>query len=241
MASPVIHSPAPLILAVENSTMCGSVALVSGGSCLYEQSLLSSKTHSKRLLPSLKRAMAETGLEWDELDALAVSLGPGSFTGLRIGLATIKGLALATGLPLIGVSSLSGLASQFPHCSLQLCPILDARKSEVYTALYQNQAGVMTRTSDYLVMEPSKLCRLLKEPTLFVGDGVPPYQEEISAELGPLAHFAPGQGFFPRAASLGQLAVSRYLAEDFSDPATAVPIYIRASEAEINLRQKQLG
>lgn len=236
--SPINTSP-PLILALENSTMCGSVALVSGGNCLYEQSLLSSKTHSRRLLPAINELLAATAIDWPDLHGLAISLGPGSFTGLRIGLATIKGLAMATGLPLLGIASLDGLASQLNHCPLQICPILDARKSEVYTALYVNQGQELKRQSDYLVLPPTKLCAQLNGPTIFLGDGVPTYHDLLTQELGDLAHFAPAHLAFPRAAAIGQLAVQQFQAQKFIDPASAVPIYIRPSEAEINYQKRK--
>ena len=104
----------PVILALDNSTMCGSVALVSQGLCLAEYSLSSTTTHSRRLLATIHRLMEETGLDWEGIDAFAVSAGPGSFTGLRIGLTTAKGLAMATGKPLIAVSSTTTLACQLP-------------------------------------------------------------------------------------------------------------------------------
>ncbi len=218
--------------------MCGSVALISDGNCLYEQSLLSKKTHSKRLLPAIEQAMIETELNWNGLDGLAVSIGPGSFTGIRIGLTTIKAIAMATGLPLMGIASLDGLASQFAHSQLQICPILDARKNEVYTALFQDQNGSMSRISEYMVLAAERLCQKITIPTLFVGDGVAPYRDLIKEILAELAIFAPAQLHFPRAAAIGQLAIKKYQQADFIDPATAVPIYIRPSEAEINYKKK---
>ena len=218
--------------------MCGSVALVSAEGCLYEQSLFSSRTHSKRLLPAIEQLLHETGLSWDNLDGLAVSLGPGSFTGLRIGLTTAKSMAMATGLPLFGVASLDGLASQAEHCSLQVCPLFDARKKEVYAALYQDNNGAMCRISEYLAIPPQQLCERITIPTLFMGDGVASYGSLFKEELGELAYFASPQLFFPRAATIGKLALDKFHGQDFLDPALAVPIYIRPSEAEINLRKK---
>ncbi len=231
----------PLILAIDNSTMYGNVALTSPDGLLAERILLSRLTHSKRLLASLADILTESELDWPQLDAVAICLGPGSFTGLRIGLATAKGIAMATGLPLIGISSLDGLASQLPFASQQICPILDARKHEIYAALYGSSAsGEVERTSDYLVMPPEQLVEKIDRPTIFVGDGVNVYGEYLKEALGPKALFAPEHIIFPRAAAIAKLALSHYHREQFLDPASAVPHYIRASDAEIQ-RQKKLN
>lgn len=226
----------PRILAVETSGLCGSVAIVSNERCLAEESLSSRLTHSRRLLGAIERIMAECELGWPDLDAIAVGLGPGSFTGLRIGLATVKGLALATTLPLIGISSLDGLANQFRYVTLPLFPVFDARKGEVYTACFLPAAdGGMTRRGDYLVVPPQELCSRITEPVLFAGDGVAAYGGLFRELLGERAVLAPEQLYFPRAAAIGFLALPRWHARDFLDPARCTPLYVRASEAEINL------
>lgn len=228
----------PVILAIENSGLCGSVALLSPSHCIGEHSLLSKLTHSKRLLASIQQLLRETDTDWDNIDAIAVCLGPGSFTGLRIGLSTVKGLAMATGIPLIGVSSLDALACQFSFVSIGVCPILDARKNEVYAAFYQTgQNELMKRTSDYLVLSPEKLIEHIDSPTLFVGDGIEVYGDLLRTELGEKALFAPAQLYFSRAASIGFLALPLWKKQEFLDPATAVPVYVRASDAEINLKK----
>lgn len=231
----------PLILAVENSGMCGSIALVSGSHCIAEQTLLSKLTHSKRLLATVERVMVECQVTWEMIDAIAISLGPGSFTGLRIGLSTVKGLALATSIPLIGVPTLDGLASQFTCTAMPVCPILDARKNEVYTALYQtDDTGIMQRRSAYLVIPAAELAGLITEPTLFAGDGITVHGSLLREKLGELAVFAPEQLYFAKASSIGFLALSLWQKREFLDPGGCVPLYVRASDAEINLRHAAL-
>ncbi len=231
----------PLILAIDNATMYGNVALTSAEGLLAEHSLLSHLTHSKRLLSSLENILQENELDWHQLDAVAVCLGPGSFTGLRIGLATVKGIAMATGLPLIGISSLDGLANQLPFARHQICPILDARKHEIYAAFYESNAGGdIARTSDYLVMAPEQFVEKIDRPTIFVGDGVNVYGDFLKETLGDKALFAPEHIIFPRAATIGKLALGHFQHHQFLDPAGAVPLYIRASDAEIQ-RQKKLA
>jgi len=224
----------PLILAIENSGQCGSVALVANGQCLCEYSLQSKITHSQRLLTGIEKIMLEAAIAWEEIDGIAVSLGPGSFTGLRIGLATAKGLAMAAGKKLIGVPTLDGLACQLAYGSRLICPITDARKNEVYAAFYRgNQDGCVTRVGDYLAITPDRLIRRITEPTVFVGDGVTVYGDLLRERLKDMAHFAPEELFFSRAAAIGWLAAKLWHDNTFLDPVTAVPIYIRPSEAEM--------
>jgi tRNA threonylcarbamoyladenosine biosynthesis protein TsaB len=238
--SDLIRQP-PLILAIENAGLCGSVALVSGSRCIAEQSLLSTLTHSQRLLGTVERVLEESATTWAQIDAIAVSLGPGSFTGLRIGLGTVKGFALATSLPLIGVPTLDGLAAQCAFTTMPVCPIIDARKNEVYTALYQADArGGMRRLGEYLVLPPLELARQITEPTLFCGDGISVHGDLLREKLGSLAVFAPQQLYFARAAGIGFLALDRWREREFLDPAGCVPLYVRASDAEINLRARPL-
>ncbi len=229
----------PVILALELSGMCGSIALVSQGLTVCEHSLYTPKTHSQRLIDLIDRIICDSEISWDEISAIAVSLGPGSFTGLRIALSTAKGLAMAFGKQLIGIPTLDGLANQLHHFPTLVCPIIDARKKEVYTALYKCDAsGVPNKKSDYMVLSPIDLISLIKEPTIFVGDGVTVYGDEIRENAGDLAIFSPIELNFTRASSIGMLATKKYLADDFLDPATASPLYVRASDAELNYKKK---
>jgi len=231
---------APVILALETATPCGSVALVSPGRCLGEYSLDTGTALSQRLLTGVAWLLAQANLTWDRIDAIAVSLGPGSFTGLRIGLATAKGLCLASGKPLLGVASLDGLAAQLPFAALPVCPVVDARKKEIYTALYHcDDSGVPVRTSNFLAIAPEKIGKIISGPTLFIGDGLPLYGQMLRDMLPEYARLAPPEICFARAAAIGSLALRLFAAGKFLDPATAVPIYIRASDAELQLGGKE--
>ena len=230
----------PLILAIETATMCGSVALLSGNRCLAENSVDTATTHSRRLIKQVDYVMQVTETRWDQLDGISVSLGPGSFTGLRIGLSTAKGLALATERPLLGVPTLDGLAHQIisPPGS-QVCTLLDARKKEVYAAFFKcNGEGVPEKTSEDLVLSPEKLAALIDEPTLLIGDGAVLYRKLFHETLGNSAIFSPPRSFFPRASTIGILATKMFGNNEFIDPANAVPIYVRPSEAEIMIKNK---
>ena len=228
--------PKPLLLALENSTLCGSVSLVSGSQCLAEFNLQSRLTHSKRLLGAIDNIMKCCQVGWDDLDGIAVGLGPGSFTGLRICLATAKGLAMAAALPLLGVAGLDGLAAQLPHAGQLICALLDARKKEVYAAFYRSRKGEAARISDYLAISPEKLVAEINEPVILVGDGADLYAEFFRERLGEKALFVAPQLFQTRASAIGLLAISRWRDKKFLDPHSAVPIYVRPSDAEIHFK-----
>ena len=226
----------PVILALETATLCGSVALVTQERCLAEFSLQTGVTHSRRLLAGIDWLLQETGIGWPEIDAVAVSLGPGSFTGLRIGLATAKGLALAGDLKLIGIGTLDGLAAQlFGAGDILICPILDARKKEIYCGFYKcDDRGMPRLREQYLVISPEMLCEKINEPVVMLGDGTAVYGNFFREKLDDFFKVASPKVFFPRAATIGLLALEKWQQDEFLDPSGAEPIYIRLSEAELN-------
>jgi len=215
--------------------MCGSVALTAQNLTIAEYSLYNRQTHSKRLLGQIDTIIQESAVGWDEISAIALTLGPGSFTGLRIALSTVKGLAFALNKRLIGVNSLTALASQVYGYTGHICPIMDARKREVYCAIYQRDIdGLPKEVMAPTVISPDILMEHISTKTLFLGDGVAVYGERIGDRLGEQALFAPALTHFSRAAAVGLLAQKAYQNGDFLDPAAAAPIYIRPSDAEIN-------
>lgn len=227
----------PVLLALETATMCGSVAIVAGSRCVAEISLQTGETHSRRLLAGVDRLLQETAVAWSDIDGIAVSLGPGSFTGLRIGLATAKGLAMSAGVKLIGIGTLDGLAAQlFAVGDILICPVLDARKKEVYCAFYWcDPQGMPRLQGDYEVLTPEALCERIEGPVIMLGDGISAYGDFFWEKLTPGLMIPPSGSYFPRAASIGMLARDKWLAKEFLDPAAAEPIYIRPSEAELHL------
>jgi len=225
----------PIILALETATMCGSVALVTENRCIAEFSLQTGETHSRRLLAGIDWVLQEAGIDMSAIAAVAVSLGPGSFTGLRIGLATAKGLAMAAGAKLIGVGTLDGLAAQFfAAANILICPVLDARKKEVYCGFYRcDNQGIPRLQGEYQVVSPEALCERIDEPVVLLGDGSEVYDHLFQEKLAGLLRVVPPGTYFPRAATIGLLALAKWQEDGFLDPVTAEPIYIRASEAEL--------
>jgi tRNA threonylcarbamoyladenosine biosynthesis protein TsaB len=228
-----------LILAIETSTGCGSIALTRGERLLAEATAQPEVTHSRRLLGTVSWLMQAAGVVWSDLDGIAVSLGPGSFTGLRIGMAAAKGLAMACGVPLLGVETLDALALSCSGAGEErICPVLDARKQEVYAAMYQSgQNGYPLRLTNDLALRPEILVDMIDRPTVLAGPAVAVYGELFKENRfiriipAPLAH--------PRALYVGLLACRQLAAGRKMDPVTAAPKYVRASEAEINLVKKK--
>ncbi len=233
----------PLILAVDTATSCSSVALTAGdvhsGELLASLTLNSQVTHSRRLLTALDWLLSESNVSFAELDGLAVGLGPGSFTGLRIGMATVKGLAMATGKPLLGVSTLDALALR---CSGEkpVYALLDARKKEVYTAFYrQDGQGVLRRQGKIQALSPEQLAEEISEPIMMVGDGLFAYGHFFQERLGALLTLAPLPLHYPSADAIGFLCCEQLQKGEVMDLDSGVPLYVRASDAELSLVRKQ--
>ena len=222
---------APLILAVETSSETGGVALYRDR-LLGEVVLSGAETYSRRLLPALDFLLGHLGLSPAEISVLAVSIGPGSFTGLRIGLATVKGLALVLKKPVVAVESLAALAGLFPKSPYPLCPVLDARRGEVYAALYRFTARGLETLMPPSVLSPALLCEKIESPTVFLGEGLRVYEGFFREKLGPNFIPAPGHLREARASGVAYLAEKKAKAGEFADPQTLVPLYLRPSEAE---------
>lgn len=232
----------PLILSIDTATPCSSVALTLGtrqdGRVVAAFSLTGKVTHSRRLLSVIDLLMAETARTWQDIDGIGISVGPGSFTGLRIGMATAKGLAAAAGKVLVGISTLDALASKCVSDKL-ICAVLDARKKEVYAAFYRlGDDGLMARVSEQAVLQPQELAAQVTEPVIMVGDGALVYGEFFRTLLGRRVVLAPAQLHEPSAASLGLLAGEKLVRGELLDLAEGVPTYIRSSDAELNLLKK---
>jgi tRNA threonylcarbamoyladenosine biosynthesis protein TsaB len=227
------------ILAVETSTLMGSIAVVEDRAILCELTLHVAETHSSQLMPAIDYVLKTVGCAPNEVDAFAVALGPGSFTGLRIGLSTMKGLAVAASKPLVGVSTLEAMAWAFPYCRFIMCPMLDARMKEVYAARFKAGDGTISRLSEDLVLPVSALLEGMDEETLFFGSGAEKYKGQISEIAGDLAHFTSFEISGARASIVGFLAAERIKAGEVDDVDTIEPLYIRESQAIEKLKRSK--
>jgi tRNA threonylcarbamoyladenosine biosynthesis protein TsaB len=217
------------VLAVETSTLAGGVALLDGDRLVAEYVLDVSVTHSERLMATIDRALQDARWRPEDLQALAVAVGPGSFTGLRIGVSTVKGLAFALELPVAAVPTLDALASRLPFAALAVCPVLDARKGEVYASLYRWDGVGMRREWDYLALSPEALGARLAEATILMGDGA-------ASVASAMARAAPPWLRVPSPAAVGFLGLERLRAGEVVKLAELAPLYLRPSQAELKRR-----
>jgi tRNA threonylcarbamoyladenosine biosynthesis protein TsaB len=223
------------ILAVDTSTGSGSIALLQDELLLAEWTLHSARTHNRRLLKVVRVLLEEVGWTLHDIDGFAVTTGPGSFTGLRIGMTTVKTLAWSLNKQYAGVPSLDALAQAFSPTPFPVCPLIDARRGEIYCALYQpDQKGDLIRVTPYRVIPPRQVAEMVTSPTLFCGDGWLAYRDELKSAIGDPALEASMPFHGIRASFVGELARRRFLSGQSEDPARSAPIYIRPSEAEVH-------
>ena len=230
------------ILGIDTSTSCGSVGLTDDRTVISDYLLNCPVTHSERLLRAVEFILKEARCPIEEVDGWAITLGPGSFTGLRIGASTIKGLAFVTKKPVAGVSTLDALASQIAPTPYSICPILDARKKEVYAALYRYQEDhSLKRHSDDQALRPEDLVEKIKERTIFVGEGIRTYGDFLARSLSSLAFFAPMSSNVLHGSTVAKLGFELLQKGKFLDLATFAPLYVRPSEAEVKFHARRAG
>jgi tRNA threonylcarbamoyladenosine biosynthesis protein TsaB len=232
------------ILAADTSTTTGSVALLDDARLLCEWTLLAAQTHNRRLLQTTDECLKAVGWTVEEVDLFAVTIGPGSFTGLRIGLTTVKTLAWALGKPLVGVPSPDALAAPLGYAALPVCPLIDAHRKEVFWAPYlPDGRGGVRRTGAYAVSSIQEVIARTESRTLFCGDGWLVYREVLEQELGDRALGAPAVYHCIRAGFIGQMALARFENGIIEDAMGCVPLYVRPSEAELknseNIKRNQ--
>lgn len=227
------------VLGIETATMTGSVAVMTEYRLLAEYTLTSQMTHTERLLSAIDHLLTAAALRVHDLDGIAVSVGPGSFTGLRIGVTTAKSLAYSLRKPVAAIPSLDALATQFVLTDMLICPMLDARKKEVYAALYRPAGTHMKRVSEYAVIAPERFLREIQEPTVFLGDGVLAYRSMIESIVGENAVFADPAHLFPRGSLIAQCGCERIAQGDTDDCLALTPLYVRQSEAELHWERHQ--
>ena len=233
------------ILSIDTSTSIASVALVSDEKVMAESVFLADRCLSARLVPEIERLLNMAGQNIVDINLFACSIGPGSFTGVRAGAATTQGLALATGKPCVGFSTLALLAMNFPLAAHLVCSLLDARKSEVYAALYDCSADIPIQLINERVMSPGPfldlICESTDKPIIFVGDGAIRYHDLITDRMSNHAIFASFPYQQGHAANGALLAMDALCRGKTCEPAQLLPVYLRASEAEYAKMNRQLS
>ena len=234
------------VLAIDSSGLTATVGIVEDTQTIAEYTVNYKKTHSQTLLPMIDEMTRMVDLDLSDLDAIAVAGGPGSFTGLRIGSATAKGLGLALNKPIISVPTLEGIACNFYGTDAIICPMMDARRQQVYTGIYHFAGG--TEFEELVAQEAgpvediikkcNELGQKLGKPVIFLGDGVPVYKDIIEELCNAEYSYAPAHLSRQRAGAVAIRAMKLY-EEGKAEPASDhAPIYLRKSQAERELEAK---
>ena len=220
------------ILGIDTSTPIGSVALIDDDNVVAEHTLDIVRAHSSRLMPAIDSVLKWGDITVNDLDGCAVGIGPGSFTGIRIGVATIKSICYAVDKPIIGVSTLEAIAYNLRWSNSIICPLLDARRSETYGAIFEGNTN-WERLSDDLCLPINAFLDRIKEdtspdcPINFVGDGLVTYGDAVRENLGDRVHFADAIFNVPRGATIAYLGAQRLQRGDSDNYWTLVPNYVR--------------
>jgi tRNA threonylcarbamoyladenosine biosynthesis protein TsaB len=217
-----------VILALNTSTPQFSLALLEADGTLLAESVMGpgGKQFSD-LMPALDFLMKGSRFTPSQLDAVIVAKGPGSFTGLRVGMSTAKGLCQALGIPLIGVSSIEALASQLPWTDLEICAVVDSRRGEVFAGRFFWTDGRLARRSKEVCLSFENLADFVSERSLFIGNNFPSQHPLIQEALGTHVRLAPPSMWHLRASALGYAGLDRFHQNDFDDLGTLTPVYLR--------------
>lgn len=229
------------ILAVDTSANIATVAITENDRLLAEYYLHHGKTHSQTLMPMIQDVMSRLELNPEEMDLFAASVGPGSFTGLRIGVTTVKALAYSMKKPVVGVPTLDALAYNIQSKDSWICPMMDARNRQVFTAVYQWRKEYPIRSTEYVGIPVEEVVSLLKAKegkVTFLGDGAELHREFLLKELGEQCQFPNYNLFHQRAASVAQLAFIKHEKGQGEDSFDMLPFYLRKSQAERELEKR---
>lgn len=231
-----------IVLGIDTSTPQTSVAIGDDREVLANVSI-AGKARQESVTPALQQMLAWSGLDLGRVGGIAVGIGPGLFTGLRVGVETAKTLAQVLNVPIVGITSLDALAYAVRHTSRRIACVIDARRGEVFAAVYRAVPGGVVRETDHLVLKPDHLVAELQAvpgEVLCVGNGAILYRREIE-DLGTRVEFASPAVAHPDAAALVELAIPRFTREEHDRLFDVIPLYLRKSDAEIAWDQRTRG
>ena len=232
------------ILAVDTSSSVAAVAVLDGSKLAGEYLLDHKKNHSQKFMPMIDEILKSLELKPADIDVFAAGIGPGSFTGLRIGVTTIKAMAVAAKKPVVSIPTLDSLAYNLYPFAEFVCPIMDARNNQVYTAVYKQDESGQTKLTEYLGIPVSELVELIKGKNIkaaFLGDAAPMHHDYLKKELGDNCSFAPAGLMTQKASSVAQLAMLRAAKGELESCFDMVPFYLRKSQAEREYDKKNPG
>lgn len=232
------------LLAIDSSGLVASVGIVSESELIAEYTINYKKTHSQTLLPMIDTMVSMIDMDINEIDGIVVAAGPGSFTGLRIGASTAKGLGLALNKPIISVPTVDALGFNLYKTTDIICPIMDARRNQVYTGLYEFVSEEYVTIAPQMAVEITDIAdavNKLGKSVIFLGDGVEVYKSKLEELLTVPYSFAPNHLLKQRAGALGTLGMLYYKQGKTVSADEFEPIYLRLSQAERELLEKQSG
>lgn len=224
-----------MILAIDSSSLVATVALVNEETVIAEYTVNLKKTHSQTLLPMIDEIFRMTGMNKDELKAIAITSGPGSFTGLRIGAATAKGLALALNIGIIRIPTIDAMAYNYNHCNKLICPIMDARRNQVYTGIFKCEEEILETILPTCAIPVSELVQKINElgnEVIFIGDGIPVFKDSLDDTLAVKHFYAKQHLGRQKAGSIGAVAWDKYKKGEIENANYFAPDYLRLSQAE---------
>jgi tRNA threonylcarbamoyladenosine biosynthesis protein TsaB len=230
------------ILSLDTSTKNFSLAVAKDKRVLRFRNMMLDKVLESSIIPAIEKILRDSKLKFKDIDGYAVGLGPGSFTSLRVGLSTIKAFALATGKPVVGISSLDVMAMNvIDEKADEICTLMDARRKQVYACLFEKKDGELKRKTDYLLTNIDDLLDRVQGKTLFLGDGVLLFRDEIKKKYakagkksGCRAIFASDRNALPQAKNLSHLAFGFFQKKLYSDIETLVPIYLYSQDCQVH-------
>jgi tRNA threonylcarbamoyladenosine biosynthesis protein TsaB len=232
-----------LVLAMDTATPVTAVAVGSEMGTLASAAVRHERRHAEVLAPAVRWVLEQAEVDPDALAGVAVGTGPGLFTGLRVGISTAKALAQAWGLPMVAVPSLDLIAFAHRHVHRAICPVIDARRGEVFTALYRQAPGGVVRLTDYQVLRPDQLAAGIEardDDVLVCGDGALVHREAFEHLEERLQFGGQTQGM-PSAEALVELALPRMLREEFTSPLEVTPLYLRRPDIDPNVERLASG
>jgi len=229
------------ILGIDTSNKYLGLAVIDNGHLLSEYNLNTDMRHASLLIPCIDRMLKEVNLTIGQINGFSISLGPGSFTGLRIGLATVKGLALAANKPLVGVPTLDVIARNLVDPLHQVCVISDARRNQLYWALYKPGTNGLEKKTDYNLSPVELVLKKIRTKTIFTGDGIPVFGKEIIKQKPKLVSFASEELWYPKASVVAELGWKRLAAGQPDDTDTLEPMYLYARDCVINKKVSKIN
>lgn len=228
------------ILGIDTSTMVASVAVIEDNQLVCEYTINTKKTHSQKLMPMIENMLKESDLNINDIDLIGICVGPGSFTGLRIGMATAKAIAHVNNIPIVGVTSLEMLAANMNLCDKKICSILDAQRNQVYTAKFEYIGNRLVQINDTDVLEIDKLINEIsssEDDYILIGEAVYKYEEKLK-DIENISIPSPSHNM-TKASSLCSIALEKYnQGENIESCYTINPMYIRKSQAEVQYDEK---